>query len=643
MPNTYISDQDIYLFNEGRQLRLYDHLGAHPVSAEAAGGQAGCRFAVWAPNAEYVSVVGDWNFWDRSSHPLKVRGSSGVWEGVVPWASPGQKYKYFIRSRSSGYQVEKADPVGFAAEIPPGKASVICDLEYQWGDGEFMGRRAELNRLDRPLAIYEVHLGSWRRCPEEGNRSLSYRELGPKLADYAQRMGYTHLELLPVMEHPFYGSWGYQITGFFAATSRYGSPQDLMYLIDYLHQRGLGVILDWVPSHFPSDEHGLGYFDGTHLYEHADARQGIHPEWKSLIFNYGRREVRSFLLSSALFWLDRYHVDGLRVDGVASMLYLDYGRKAGQWIPNERGGRENLQAVHFLQSLNQDVYRLHPDVQTMAEESTSWPQVTRPVESGGLGFGLKWDMGWMHDTLDYLTEDPVHRQYHHKQLTFRMMYAYSENYVLALSHDEVVHLKKSLYRKMAGDPWQKCANLRLLFGYMYSQPGKKLTFMGGEFGQTGEWNHDASLEWHLVEGPGAESSPHAGVQRFVAELNHLYQREPALWARDYDPEGFAWLEPDDKAHSVLAFLRRGHKPEETLLIACNFTPVPRSEYHLGVPAAGRWVEILNSDAPQYGGGGQGNLGACEATEEPHQKQPASLKALLPPLGIVIFKRAGTGG
>lgn len=634
-----LSEDDLYLFNEGRHLHLYEKLGAHLDLSHST--PAGCHFAVWAPNAESVAVIGDFCDWDRGAHPLTLRGASGIWEGFVPGAHRGQRYKFAIVSRYGGYCIDKADPLAFYAETPPATASVIWDLNYKWHDLDWMQSRAEHNHLGAPMSIYEVHLGSWMRgtlLSESGetSRPLGYRELAPRLVAYVQKMGFTHVELLPVMEHPFYGSWGYQVTGYFAPTSRYGTPQDLMFLIDHLHQHGIGVILDWVPAHFPNDAHGLSFFDGTHLYEHQDPRQGIHPEWNSLIFNYARSEVRSFLLSSAIFWLDRYHADGLRVDGVASMLYLDYGRKPGEWVQNESGGRENLAAVHFLRTLNKDVYRLYPDVQTIAEESTAWPQVTRPTSVGGLGFGLKWDMGWMHDTLKYLAYDPIYRSYHHQQLTFRMMYAFSENFMLALSHDEVVHMKGSLYSKMAGDGWQKCANLRLLYGYMYAQPGKKLLFMGGEFGQVREWNHDGSLDWHLLDTPA-----HAGIAQFVSDLNHLYRKEPALFARDYDSRGFVWLDPDDSHHSVLSFLRCGQLAEDTLLIVCNFTPVPRIGYRLGVPQPGAWQEVLNSDASIYGGSGLGNLGELEAEPIAAQGQTASLSALLPPLSILVFKQVSS--
>ncbi|MHB1161947.1 MAG: 1,4-alpha-glucan branching protein GlgB [Chloroflexota bacterium] len=627
---TLLTEDDLHLFNEGTHYRLYDKLGAHPM---ARGTTRGRYFAVWAPNAEQVSVIGDFNGWDNASTLLQPRDRSGIWEGFVPGVGVGSLYKYHIRSRERGYQVDKADPYAFFSETPPNTASIVWDLDYRWGDGEWMERRRGSNALDSPMAIYEVHLGSWMRVPEEGNRSLTYREMAPKLAEHVKRVGFTHVEFLPVMEHPFYGSWGYQITGYFAPTSRYGTPQDFMYLVDQLHQQGIGVILDWVPSHFPTDEFGLGFFDGTHLYEHADPRKGFHPDWNSFIFNYGRNEVRSFLLSNALFWLDEYHADGLRVDAVASMLYLDYSRKEGEWIPNQYGGRENLEAIDFLRRFNKDIYRNHPEVQTIAEESTAWPGVSRPTYTGGLGFGMKWDMGWMHDTLQYMSYDPIYRKFHHDELTFRMVYAFSENFVLPLSHDEVVHGKGSLLEKMPGDDWQKFANLRLLFGYMWAQPGKKLLFMGGEFGQRQEWHHDASLDWHLLQ-----CAPHAGVQRWLEDLNRFRREEPALYRLDFDPGGFEWISGGDVEQSVLSFLRRGEGQEEVVLVVCNFTPIPRHNYRVGVPADGFWRELLNSDAPHYGGSGQGNLGGVEAAPIPYQGRPYSLNLTLPPLGALFLKR-----
>jgi len=624
-----LSDDDLYLFNEGNQFRLYLKLGSHLVREQ---GETGTYFAVWAPDAKQVFVSGDFNRWHKKSHPLRQRGQSGIWEGFIPGVGQGSLYKYHIVSKYRGYRVDKADPFAFSFEGPPRTASIVWDLDYSWGDREWLARRQQLNALDRPLAVYEVHLGSWRRVPEEGNRFLTYRELAPLLAAYVQQMGFTHVEFLPVMEHPFYGSWGYQTTGYFAPTSRFGSPQDFMYLIDYLHRHDIGVILDWVPSHFPADEHGPGFFDGTHLYEHADPRRGFHPDWKSAIFNYGRNEVRSFLLSSALFWLDQYHADGLRVDAVASMLYLDYSRREGEWIPNRYGGREDLDAIAFLRQFNQVVYQNYPQVQTVAEESTDWPMVSRPVYVGGLGFGLKWDMGWMHDTLQYLSVDPVFRKYHHNTLTFRMLYAFTENFVLPLSHDEVVYGKGSLLAKMPGDDWQKFANLRLLLGYMYGQPGKKLLFMGGEFGQWSEWYHEASLEWHLLDDPR-----HAALARWVADLNRTYREEPALFSQDFTPAGFQWIDCNDVEQSVISFIRQGVAPEDVVLVVCNFTPVPRHHYRVGVPRGGFWREILNSDARDYGGSGLGNLGGVEAAPIPGHGRPQSLNLTVPPLGAVFFR------
>lgn len=629
---TLLGERDLHFFNEGTHFRLHEKLGAHLLTVD---GVEGTYFAVWAPDAKQVSVIGEFNGWDKTSHPLSPKGQSGIWERFFPGVSKGTVYKYHVVSQYNGYQVDKADPFAFYSEVPPKTASVVWDLAYEWGDQEWMQGRRQRNALDAPLAIYEVHLGSWRRVPEEENRPLTYRELAQHLPAYIKKMGFSHVEFLPLMEHPFYGSWGYEVTGFFAPTSRYGTPQDLMYLIDCLHQQGIGVILDWVPAHFPKDEHGIGYFDGTHLFEHADPRQGIHPDWDSFIFNYGRNEVRSFLIGNALFWLATYHADGLRIDAVASMLYLDYSRKEGEWIPNEYGGRENLQVVTLLRRFNEEVYKNFPDVQTIAEESTSWPMVSRPLYVGGLGFGLKWDMGWMHDTLHYMSRDAIHRRHHHNELTFRLIYAFSENFVLPLSHDEVVHGKGSLLGKMPGDEWQKFANLRLLLGYMYAQPGKKLLFMGGEFGQWHEWNHDVSLDWHLLQ-----HAPHLGLQRWVEELNRLYRSEPALYERDCDSAGFAWIDCNDSDHSVLSFLRRGRSTSDLLLVVCNFTPVLRQNYRVGVPRGGFWQEALNSDAEDYGGSHQGNLGGFEASPVSSHGHFHSLNLTLPPLAIVFFKSAG---
>ncbi|HVT06899.1 MAG TPA: 1,4-alpha-glucan branching protein GlgB, partial [Polyangia bacterium] len=541
--------------------------------------------------------------------------------------------KLHIRSRNNGYTVDKADPFAFASEVPPAKASVIAALDYAWNDGDWMTARRERNALEAPLSIYEVHLGSWMRSPEHPDRVLSFRELAPRLTEHVQRCGFTHIELMPVAEHPFYGSWGYQVTSFFAPSARYGSPEDFMYLVDTLHRNGIGVILDWTPAHFPTDEHGLIYFDGTHLYEHADPRRGLHAEWGSAVFNYGRNEVRAFLLSNAVFWLERYHIDGLRVDAVASMLYLDYGRKAGEWIPNQYGGNEDLDAVEFLKTFNTTVYREVPDAQTIAEESTAWPMVSRPTYLGGLGFGMKWDMGWMHDTLAYFANDPVYRRYHHNKLTFRGLYLFSENFVLPLSHDEVVYGKRSLLNKMPGDDWQKFANLRLLYAYMWGQPGKKLLFMGGEFGQWNEWNHDVSLDWHLLR----DGTLHGQLQLLVGELNRLYRGEPSLHRRDADPRGFEWVAADDVENSVYAFLRKGEEGQPPILCVYNCTPIPRFNYRIGVPGEGVWSEILNSDAAAFGGSNHGNIGGVEATPVPSHGRPYSLNLTLPPLGALYLK------
>ena len=629
-----LTDDDLYLFNEGSHFRLYDKLGSHVAQVE---GRTGLYFAVWAPDAEHVSVIGDFNGWDRGSHPLRTRGSSGIWEGFIPGLGTGVCYKYWVESRYGRYKVEKADPFALHAETPPKTGSVTWDLDYAWGDGRWMSERASRNSLGAPLSVYEVHLGSWRRVPEEGNRWLTYREMAPLLAEYVSDMGFTHVQFLPVMEHPFFGSWGYQVTGYFAPTSRYGTPQDFMYLVDYLHQKGIGVILDWVPSHFPTDQHGLGYFDGTHLYEHADPRRGFHPDWMSLIFNYGRNEVRSFLISSALFWLEKYHADGLRVDGVASMLYLDYSRKEGEWMPNLSGCRENLEAVSLLRRFNEEAYAVHPDIQTMAEESTAWPGVSRPTFAGGLGFGLKWDMGWMHDTLEYMRLNPIHRRFHHNDLTFRMIYAFTENFVLSLSHDEVVHGNGSLISKMPGDDWQKAANLRLLLSYMYAQPGKKLLFMGGEFGQWKEWDHESSLSWEALE-----HGFHRRLQACTRDLNRLYASEPALHELDTDPAGFEWIDAGDSAASVLSFMRKGSSTDDLVLVVCNFTPVVRENYRVGVPRTGPWREVLNSDAADYGGSGAGNMGRVQAMPVPYHGRPYSVNLTLPPLAAVFFKSEGPG-
>ncbi len=627
-----LTEDDIYLFREGSHFRLYEKLGAHFYRDN---GVAGTLFAVWAPNAQRVSVIGDFNGWNEFRHPLAPRwDSSGIWEGFVPGVAQGALYKYCIVSKFNAYRTEKRDPFAFYSEMPPQTASIVWGLDYQWQDGGWMKTRERANALKASIAVYEMHLGSWRRLPQENNRFLSYREIAEPLVRYLQDMNFTHVEFLPLMEHPFYGSWGYQTIGYFAPTSRYGSPQDLMFLIDCLHQNGLGVILDWVPSHFPSDGHGLAFFDGTNLFEHADPRQGFHPDWKSFIFNYGRNETRSFLISSALFWLDRYHADMLRVDAVASMLYLDYSRPEGEWIPNQYGGKENIEAIDFIKRLNVEVYKHYPDTQVIAEESTAWPMVSRPVWVGGLGFGFKWNMGWMHDTLLYFSKDPLFRKYHHHQLTFSMMYAFSENFILAFSHDEVVHGKRSMLEKMPGDDWQKFANLRLLYGYMAGHPGKKLLFMGGEFGQRKEWNHEEALDWALCE-----VAPHQQLQRWVKELNYFYKTEPALFHDDFSPDGFEWVNCLDWERGVISFLRKGDEGTEPVLVVCNFTPVPRDNYKVGIPMGGFWREVLNSDAQEYGGTGHGNLGGQEAAPVPLQGKYFSLSLMIPPLAVLFFKRS----
>jgi len=625
------TDYDIYLFKQGNHFRLHEKLGAHLMAVNDI---QGAFFGVWAPNAASVSVIGDFNGWNTETHPLRVReDGSGIWEGFIPHIKQGSLYKYHIVSKYNHYEVDKGDPYAFYWEVSPKTASIVWDLSYEWKDKEWMKNRYKSNNLQSPFSIYEVHLGSWRRVPEENNRFLTYREMADYLVKYVKDMGFTHVEFMPLMEHPFYGSWGYQTLGYFAPSSRYGTPQDFMNLIDCLHQHGIGVILDWVPSHFPADEYGLAYFDGTYLYEHAEPKKRFHPEWNSYIFNHGRYEVRAFLISSALFWLEKYHIDGLRVDAVASMLYLDYGRKEGEWVPNEYGGRENLDAICFLQKFNEIVYKNHPDIQTIAEESTAWPMVTRPTYVGGLGFGMKWNMGWMHDTLEYFSKEPIYRKYHHNQLTFSIWYAFSENFLLPFSHDEVVHGKGSLLSKMAGDDWQKFANLRVLFGYMYTHPGKKLLFMGGEFGQWQEWYHEESLHWHLLEYP-----PHQGIQKWIRDLNHFYRNEPALYELDFQPEGFEWIDFSNWEESIISFLRRGKSTKDIILVVCNFTPVPRYNYRVGTPEGGFWKEALNSDAQVYGGSGHGNLGGAEAAPIPRHGKNYSLSLTLPPLGILIFKK-----
>lgn len=630
MSSPFITDYDLHLLAEGNHLRSYEKLGAHLTEKD---GKKGVHFAVWAPNAREVSVIGDWNNWNVNANPTEFRKEAGIWETFVPGVKKGALYKYAIRSWNQDFRGEKADPYAFATELVPQTASRVWDISgYKWKDEKWLSDRPKKNALDAPISIYEVHLGSWMRVPEENNRFLTYREIAPKLAEYAKKMGFTHIEFLPLTEHPFYGSWGYQTVGYFAPTSRYGTPQDMMFLVETLHKNGIGVILDWVPAHFPRDGHGLGYFDGTHLYEHADPRRGLHVDWGTFIFNFGRREVSNFLISNAIFWLEKYHIDGLRVDAVASMLYLDYGRQGGDWVPNQYGGRENLEAIQFLRRFNEVVFAEYPDALTIAEESTAWPMVSRPTYLGGLGFSLKWNMGWMHDVLDYIEKDPIYRGYHHNKLTFGLMYAFSENFLLPFSHDEVVHLKKSMIDKMPGDLWRKFANLRLLHGFMTGHPGKKLLFMGGEFGQWKEWNHDASLEWHLVDRP-----EHRGLQRWVEDLNAFYNATPELHELDFDPAGFEWIDCNDNVRSLISFIRWGKEGNEAVVFVCNFTPVPRYEYRIGVPFGGYWQEVLNSDAEIYGGSGVGNLGGVSADEIPFHGRSHSLSMTLPPLGVVVLK------
>jgi 1,4-alpha-glucan branching enzyme len=616
-----LSDFDLHLFSEGTFFKAYETLGSHLRTID---GITGIHFVVWAPNAGRVSVVGDFNQWDGRRHPMTNRGATGLWELFIPGLTDGTLYKYEIRP-----------PYGMASELRPKTASVARDIAYQWHDQTWMESRRKRDPLQSPVAVYEVHLGSWMRVPEDHNRWLTYRELAEQLIPYVKDMGYSHLELMPVTEHPFDGSWGYQSTGYFAVTSRYGTPEDFMAFVDAAHQAGIGVLMDWAPAHFPDDSHGLSQFDGTHLYDHADPRLGYHPEWHSRIFNYGRVEVRTFLMNSALFWLDRYHIDGLRVDAVASMLYLDYGRNAGEWIPNQFGGHENLDAVLCLKDLNVLVHRDFPGAMMLAEESTSWAGVSRPTYTGGLGFTFKWNMGWMHDMLQYFSHDPIHRMYHQNQLTFGLLYAFNENFMLPLSHDEVVHGKGSLINKMPGDEWQQFANLRSLYGLMYAHPGKKMLFMGGEFAQRQEWNHDSSLDWHLLQ-----YAYHKGVQHLVRDLNRVYQSEPALYAVDHDWQGFQWVDFHDAANSIIAFLRKGRDPKDQILCLCNFTPVPRYDYRIGAPREGFYSELLNTDASIYGGSNLGNGGGLHATPQPSHGFPFSLQVTLPPLSVVFLKARG---
>ncbi|MBK8172661.1 MAG: 1,4-alpha-glucan branching protein GlgB [Sandaracinaceae bacterium] len=623
-----LGDVDLHLISEGRHERLYDKLGAHVQTID---GKAGVSFAVWAPSAAAVHVVGDFNGWNGRANPLTARAESGVWEGFVAGASEGQKYKYELQTRD-GRTLVKCDPCAARAELPPATASMIDVAHHQFCDSAWMRERDETNPQRKPVSIYEVHLGSWMRVAEDHHRSLTYREIAPKLAEYAKRLGFTHVELLPVMEHPFGGSWGYQVTGYFAATSRFGSPDDLRYLIDHLHQNGVGVILDWVPAHFPKDDFALARFDGTALYEHLDPRTGEHPDWGTYIFNYGRHEVRNFLIASALYWLDSFHVDGLRVDAVASMLYLDYSRKEGEWVPNSAGGRENFAATQFLRELNATVYKHHPGIMMIAEESTAWPQVSRPTDVGGLGFGFKWNMGWMHDTLKYFSTDPLYRRHHHSHLTFGLLYAFTEHFVLPLSHDEVVHLKGSMLAKMAGDRWQKFANLRALYGYMWAHPGRKLLFMGSEFAQEREWAHDQSLDWHLCN-----EAPHRGMQTLVSDLNRFYRENEALWASDDEGSSFRWLDVDSADANVIAFLRVAPASGRMLLCVCNFAGHPHHHYRIGLPREGTYREIINTDAAPYGGSNVGNQGGVIAQHIPHASEPFSAEFTLPPLGVIWFE------
>jgi 1,4-alpha-glucan branching enzyme len=625
-----LSDFDLHLLGEGSHYQSYEKLGSHLLTV---GGVKGVHFAVWAPNARRVSIAGNFNRWDPRRHPMRILGDSGIWELFVPGLGEGELYKYEILSKVNKHISEKADPYAFYAEIRPKSASIVYDIDkYEWSDSSWLDSRSANNRLESPLAIYEVHLGSWMRMPEQGNRSLTYREMADKLIRYVKEMGYTHIELMPITEHPLDASWGYQTISYFAPTSRYGKPEDFMFFVDRCHRNNIGVILDWSPAHFPTDGHGLGFFDGTCLYEHEDPRKGFHPDWGTKIFNYGRKEVRNFLISNALFWFEKYHIDGMRVDAVASMLYLDYSRKEGEWIPNMFGGRENLEAIDFLKGFNEIAHKNHPGILTVAEESTAWPGVSKPVYLGGLGFSMKWNMGWMNDTLEYFSKDPIHRKYHHSNLTFSLLYAFSENFVLVLSHDEVVHGKRSMLNKMPGDMWQKFANLRSLYGFMYTHPGKKLLFMGGEYGQWDEWNHDKSLDWHLLN-----NTPHSALQKYVMDLNHLYQSEPALYEVDYNYQGFNWIDFRDADSSIISFVRKAKDPSDHLVIVCSFTPVPRESYRIGVPAAGFYQEILNSDSAIYWGSNMGNGGGKPSEELPWHGQPFSIDVTLPPLSVSIFK------
>ncbi|MBF0385153.1 MAG: 1,4-alpha-glucan branching protein GlgB [Candidatus Omnitrophica bacterium] len=628
--HSLLTEHDVFLFREGTHYRLYEKMGAHEIIVD---GEPGTHFSVWAPNSESVSVMGDFNGWDRSAHNLAPRwDGSGIWEGFIPGVRKGHLYKYFVRSKYRNYSIEKKDPFGFHCEIPPKTASVVWDLNYSWQDANWKKKMEKHNSLDSPMSVYEVHMGSWRKIPEQNNRSLSYTEMAGYLSQYCKDMGFTHVEFLPLMSHPFYASWGYQCDCYFSPSSFYGSPQEMMYMVDSLHQNNIGVIMDWVPSHFPEDGHSLGYFDGTCLFEHMDRRKGYHPDWKSNIFNYGRGEVCSYLISSAIFWLEKYHMDGLRVDGVASMLYLDYSRRDGEWIPNQYGGKENIEAIDFLRRLNVATYKEFPNTQMIAEESTAWSMVSKPPEVGGLGFGMKWNMGWMHDTLEYFKNPPIYRTFHQDELTFSALYMFSENFMLSLSHDEVVHGKGSLLGRMPGDEWQRFANLRLLFGYMYGHPGKKLLFMGGEFGQVCEWQHDHSLEWHVLQYPC-----HAGLQRWVKELNHVYKKEPALYEQDFALDGFEWIDCSDRQNSILSLIRKGKDPKDDIIVICNFTPQTHNVYKIGVHQKGFWTEILNSDDARFWGSGKKNAPEIEALEEACHGRKYCLSLTLPPLSAIFLK------
>lgn len=624
-----ITDYDIHLFKSGKHYKLYEKMGSRMATHN---GQEGAYFAVWAPNARAVSVIGNFNHWTRDQHVLHARwDQSGIWEGFFPDIKHGEAYKYAIDS-NNGQQLDKSDPFATFCETPPKTASIIWQAKYEWKDQAWLEERKRQVGKPKPYSVYEVHFGSWRKKMDEGGRSLTYPEMAIELVNYVKDLGFTHVEFLPLMEHPFYGSWGYQLTGYYAPTSRYGSPEDFMYMVDCFHNAGIGVILDWVPSHFPGDAHGLFTFDGTYLYEHEDPRKGFHPDWKSYIFNYGRNEVRSFLISNALYWIDKFHIDGLRVDAVASMLYLDYSRKAGEWIPNQYGGNENIEAITFLKEMNEVVYGQFPDAITIAEESTSWPGVSRPTYLGGLGFGQKWMMGWMHDTLSYFKHDAVHRKYHQNEITFSIMYAFTENFMLPLSHDEVVHGKGSLLGRMPGDEWKRFANLRLLFSYMFTHPGSKLVFMGGEFGQSTEWNHEKSLDWHLLQ-----YDPHRGVQKLMQDLNRLYRTEMALYQHAFDQKGFQWIDYGDRENSVIAYQRNGDAREDMLIVVCNFTPEVRYHYRIGVPYRGQWKEIFNSDDQQYSGSGVMNHGLLATSPVKYHGRDYSVSLTLPPLAMVVLK------